>query len=159
MKEFKFRAWDESGKVMVYFTLQDLVRAGSNNGRLDDGCRVQDLLDPAVPKMQYIGLKDRHEKEVYDDDIVRVYDMEHGCECNNWDQCDTPCEDHETHEHAKPEDCENYMCTQRVRRSRGTGYFCDEDNGEYCPCLGADEIEVEIVGHIYQPSHGFKITS
>jgi uncharacterized phage protein (TIGR01671 family) len=70
MREIKFRAWDESGKVMVYFILQDLVRAGSNDGRLDDGCRVQDLLDPAVPKMQYTGLKDKTGKPIYEADIV-----------------------------------------------------------------------------------------
>lgn len=34
---FKFRAWDESGKVMVYFDFQHLVRAALNDGRMDDG--------------------------------------------------------------------------------------------------------------------------
>jgi hypothetical protein len=28
--------------------------------------------------------------------------------------------------------------------------FCEEDTGEYCPSLGADEIELEVVGNIYK---------
>lgn len=149
-REMKFRAWDASGKVMVYFDFQHLVRAAMNDGRMDDGCRVQDLLDPSVPKMQYIGIHDRNNKEVFDDDTVRVYDMNRWCECNDWSECEDGCTEHQTHKHENPEDCDNYLCTQKVGFDSGAGYFCSEDNGEYRPALSAYEIELEVIGNLYE---------
>lgn len=154
MSTFEFRAWDEIGKVMVYFDFQHLVRAGIN-GQMDDGSRPQDLLDPSVPKMQYIRITDRNGKKVFDGDIVRVYDINRCCECGDWQECEdktAACEDHPGHSHKHEEvtDCENFLCTQIVAPHSGLGYFSEEDTGDYCPSLGADEIEVEVIGNKYE---------
>jgi len=39
---------------------------------------------------------------------------------------------------------------QEVKSSYGSGYFCNENTGEFCPPLGADEMELEVIGNIYE---------
>lgn len=101
---------------------------------------------------QSTGFFDRKGKEVFDGDIVRVYDTERWCVCDDWEDCDAPddtgCAEHGEHKHEKPHDCEKFICTQEVAWSEWGGYFCEEDTGEYCPALGADEIEMEIIGNM-----------
>ena len=90
---FKFRAWDESGKVMVYFDFQHLVRAALNDGRMDDGCRVQDLLDPSVPKMQSTGYLDVNDVEIFSGDILKwSHEYESDCQkdCSDQEECKNP---------------------------------------------------------------------
>ncbi len=66
MREIKFRAWDEEGKKMIYWTLNDLL-VRFNTSEYDGNDRPSALFD----WMQYTGLKDVNEKEVYEGDIVR----------------------------------------------------------------------------------------
>lgn len=75
MREIKFRAWDKKRKTMNY-TDDFLVRF---NGDVVKECEVEftheiDILtvDDCI-LMQYIGLKDKNGKEIYEGDILEQY--------------------------------------------------------------------------------------
>jgi hypothetical protein len=53
-------------------------------------------------------------------------------------------------EHKHDGGCDDLICKQQIKWSDVGGYFCDEDTGDFCPPLGADEIEMEVIGNIYE---------
>jgi uncharacterized phage protein (TIGR01671 family) len=57
-REIKFRAWDNVDYMSSPFTLMDIVHA-----------RVQFTSDTKI--MQYTGLKDDSNKEIYEGDLIR----------------------------------------------------------------------------------------
>lgn len=156
MREIKFRVWDNNNKVMQSIGVLEWLNGGikpygqgsfvnNNEGFVDE---------KSIFLMQYTNLKDKNGKEIYEDDIVRVYDIERYCICNEWEECngknDKDHRNHGEHKHEKYGDCDKYICTQKIKWNYYTGYFCEEDTGEYCPALGSDEIELEIIGNIYE---------
>ena len=77
MRDFKFRAWHDDTKTMVYFGLgQDNIRFLDRNG---DPYHLELRFD--TPVMQSTGILDRDGNEVYEGDIIKYYywnpDMTH----------------------------------------------------------------------------------
>ena len=135
-KEIKFRAWNRTTKK-IGMPLDYLTVDGAT--RLLNSVHYAEESGDELILMQYTGLKDKNGKGIYEGDIVEV----------------RMAEDYggETDENGKLK----LLCRQEVKPSEeSNGYFTDEDTGEYCPALGSDEIEVEIIGNIYENSELLK---
>lgn len=132
MRELKFRVWNNSDRKML-FNVSILQEAPES----EYGTLVKNKITGVVGIershiMQYTGIKDKNNKEIYEGDIIDVRIPE---------------------DYGGTEDEEGrsqFLCRQKVEWSKTGGYFSDEDTGEYRPLLGSEEIEIEIRGNIYQ---------
>ena len=69
MKEIKFRVWDNDLEIMSYSDT-DIFITFSDDG-IYVGYEIDDEIDD-YELMQYVGCKDRNNKEIYEGDIVKT---------------------------------------------------------------------------------------
>ena len=68
MKEIKFRVWDNDLEIMSYSDT-DIFITFSDDG-IYVGYEIDDEIDD-YELMQYVGIKDKNGKEIYEGDIVK----------------------------------------------------------------------------------------
>lgn len=64
----KFRAWDDENKKMYHFNFEDIYQEGEMTSV--HACASWSLFD--MPHMQFTGLKDLNNIDVYEFDIIKV---------------------------------------------------------------------------------------
>ena len=70
MREIKFRAWDKEGGRMVYLEPY-LYLNHKGNFEYVDGPDLE-TSERDYPVMQFTGLKDKNDKEIYEGDIIKI---------------------------------------------------------------------------------------
>lgn len=79
MREIKFRAWDNFFKQMYYFDFENNIEVRSGHLWIVHEEGAISSKSPSIKIMQYTGLKDRNDKEIYVGDLVAVADY------SNWE--------------------------------------------------------------------------
>jgi len=125
MREARFKIWDKKRKKWVHKTPVNLLGETILLGefmRRPDGThvRLEELNDMEI--IQYTGLKDKNKKEIYEGDVVILY---------NWD-----------------EDCWDVLRT--VEFSEGSFMVTDIDNSGTCSIQMVELSECRIIGNIYE---------
>lgn len=64
MREIKFRAWDKKNKEWFYFGLNEVYGMGQDSPNGYAEINFDEI-------MQYTGLKDKNNKEIYEGDILK----------------------------------------------------------------------------------------
>lgn len=62
MREIKFRAWDKEHKEMIPW---------------EEAMFPEWLIDADLEVMQFTGLMDKHKKEIYEGDVLKLWDDTH----------------------------------------------------------------------------------
>ena len=74
MREIKFKVWDNFFKQMYYFDFENNIEVRSGHLWIVHEEGAVSSKSPSIKIMQYTGLKDRNDKEIYEGDLVQVLD-------------------------------------------------------------------------------------
>ena len=120
--------WSVGNLVISDDGIYDIVTGVTENPG-NNGSYVWDEVIPETVG-QFTGLCDKNGKKIFEGDIVKI----------SVDYVD-----------------ESEFSIQEVRWGKEGGYFCDEEFGfDFIPLLGNDDLELEIIGNIYESSHLLK---
>lgn len=143
-RETKFRAWLKKEKKMVevktlHLGTRKIIYGYSENSQCygNKSCSFDD-----VRLMQYIGIKDKNNKKVYEGDFVRSYDYENK-ECINWVEFNEKCQSFVV---------SNEKCYYPLLDSSDRIYDCADVNEEFNDNICDFEYQTndyEVIGNIY----------
>lgn len=136
----KFRVWDKTDKVMIYNTDKILININGEVLIGDDYCGACDQNKysteemPTFELMQFTGLHDKNGKEIYEGDIVRVFEVH----------------ENKNVEFISPVYFVDYMfCVSSSKEQEyDTPLVCIDMTRNWVNSL----VEVEVIGNIYENS-------
>jgi uncharacterized phage protein (TIGR01671 family) len=136
-RSIRFRAWDKDNKRM-WFPVA--ISANGDSSPFFIGLLTEDRSND--PIMQYTGLKDKNDKQIYEGDIVGVINDKFGLG------------KHEYWSVEYDESEAKYVVFNQINSIRG--FSCDTGNPPVVDIHGEQHFVCEVIGNIYENSELLK---